>query len=67
MAGEDRFPSRVTKMCSPHDTNRNRKLLLEAVETGLFSLVNRMVRFCRFRQQSGASPALDEGASPPAK
>jgi hypothetical protein len=42
----------------------NRKLLAETVETGLSSLTNQMVRFCQFRWQSGAPPALDEEASP---
>jgi hypothetical protein len=55
-----RFSSGVTKMCC----HMNRKLLAETVETGLSSLTNQMVRFCQFRWQSGAPPALDEEASP---
>jgi hypothetical protein len=50
-----------------HEINKSQKLLLEIGKTELSGLANRMVWFCRFRQQSVAPPTLDKGASPPAK
>jgi hypothetical protein len=40
MAGEDQFSCGVTKMCSPHKSNRNRKLLLEAAEIGWSNFIH---------------------------
>jgi hypothetical protein len=56
-----------TKLIVDTQSNRNQKLLLEAVKTGLSDLVNWMIMFCRFRRQLGASSALDDEASPPTK
>jgi hypothetical protein len=51
----------------PHESDRSQKLLLEIGKTESSSLINWMVRFYRFRRQSGAPLALDVVASPPAK
>jgi hypothetical protein len=49
-------------------TNRTEpKALFEAAETRPSGLVNRTIRFYRFRRQSETPPALDYGASPPVK
>jgi hypothetical protein len=40
--------------------NRDQKPLLKTVKTGLSSFRNRMVRFCRDRQQSGVPSGFDE-------
>jgi hypothetical protein len=51
----------------PHKSNRRRKVLPNAIEIGLSGLANRMIQFYRFRWESRASSALDEGASHPVK
>jgi hypothetical protein len=43
-----------------HESDRSQKLLLETEKIRLSGLANRMIQFCRFRQQSGAPSALDE-------
>jgi hypothetical protein len=63
-AWTSRFPSGVAKMCSPHEMDRSRKLLLEIGKIEMSGLTNRMVWFYWFWQQSRVPLALDEGASP---
>jgi hypothetical protein len=43
-----------------HETNRDRKPLLKAVETGLFGLTNWKVQFYQDRRQSWAPPGFDK-------
>jgi hypothetical protein len=47
-----------------HETNKSRKLPLEARQTTWSSLANRMIRFGRDRRQSGAPMGFDEEVSP---
>jgi hypothetical protein len=44
----------------PHEMNRNRKPMLETVETGYSGLANWRVKFCRDQRQSGAPPGFNK-------
>jgi hypothetical protein len=43
-----------------HESNRSRRLLFKAMETGLSDLIDRMVRFCWNRRQLAAAQGFDE-------